>query len=435
MSVTLRPHVRAVDILPVEQDRDLIFLLRDPEGLSQPMAAPYAAAVLVTLMDGERTLAQIQDEFRAQLGSSVPLAELERLVRELDEAFLLEGNRFEAFRKKQVERYLAAPARRAVHAGSAYPDDPDDLRDALAGFFTSSKGPGQPKTAASGGQLRAVISPHIDLHRGGPAYAWAYRQIIEQSDADVFVLFGTAHHAMDQLFSVTRKDFETPLGTVRTDIEFISRLAGHLALQNNGHELELFADEFAHKQEHSIEFQVVFLQYLLGAKRPFRIVPVLAGSLHEFLVNGGRPDGCPEFRAFVTAMKATIAESSDRVFFISGADLAHIGTQFGDPWDVDDQRLTELSTDDRQLLEAACHGDAAAVFDHVAAGKDRSRICGLAPIYTMLEVAGPLRGELLAYDQAVDDERSSCVSFASVAYYPRARFQELVTHGSVEDGY
>ena len=33
--------------------------------------------------------------------------------------------------------------------------------------------------------VRGVLSPHIDFYRGGPAYTWAYRELVERSDADV----------------------------------------------------------------------------------------------------------------------------------------------------------------------------------------------------------------------------------------------------------
>ena len=56
-------------------------------------------------------------------------------------------------------------------------------------------------------------------------------------------------------------------------------------------------------------------------------------------------------------------------------------------------------------------------FGLIARQKDESRICGLSPTYTMLEVTQPERGELLRYDQAVELDGTSCVSFASAAFY------------------
>jgi len=179
---------------------------------------------------------------------------------------------------------------------------------------------------------------------------------------------------------------------------------------------DLFEDEAAHRHEHSIEFQVTFLQYLLGTTREFQIVPVLVGSFQPFIEEGASPDDSPEVEAMVAALRAA-AKKAGPVCYVSGADLAHVGRQFGDPWLLDQDRLDEQSQDDHKLLERACQGDAARFFDHVARQDDRRRICGLAPTYTMLELLGPARGELLKYDQAVADDRSECVSFASVAFF------------------
>ncbi len=262
-----------------------------------------------------------------------------------------------------------------------------------------------------------MLSPHIDLHRGGPAFAWAYKRIVEETDADLFVIFGTAHNPMRNLFSVTRKHFETPLGTVETDRAFVSQLAAKLVGAQGGQELNLFADELAHRQEHSIEFQAVFLQYLLGDRRPFKIVPVLTGSFHEFVAGNRSPTDSAQVSAFVTAMRQTAAQHGGKICYISGGDLAHIGQRFGDRAFLDAARLKDQAENDRELLAAACRCDSDAFFRHVASQQDRNRICGLSPTYTMLEVMRPQRGELLRYDQAVELDGTACVSFASLAFY------------------
>jgi len=231
------------------------------------------------------------------------------------------------------------------------------------------------------------------------------------------VVFGTAHNAMQHLFCISRKDFDTPLGLVHTDRPFIERVAKHLASSVAGQQIDLFEDELAHRYEHSIEFQATLLQYVIGPRRPFWIVPVLVGSFHEFLADGGSPDESPEIQAFVAAVRAAADEHAHGVCYISGADLAHIGQRFGDDELIEPRRLAEQAEDDRKLLDAACRGDSAGLFRHVADQQDRNRICGLSPTYTLLEVAQPVRGELLAYDQAVEPDGSSCVSFASLALY------------------
>ena len=88
------------------------------------------------------------------------------------------------------------------------------------------------------------MSPHIDLHRGGPAFAWAYDRIVTESDAEMFVILGTAHTPLEGLFSVSRKHFETPLGIAQTDRAFVNDLATRLGARGNSSEVaQIFSDE------------------------------------------------------------------------------------------------------------------------------------------------------------------------------------------------
>jgi len=419
MAVPLRPQLRPLEVVQVGPKEEVLFALRDPEGYGQTVILPYGAVLLAVLMDGRHTLAEIQTLFKSQTGAEAPLADVEKIVRRLDDAYLLTGGRFERYRRVQVEQYLNAPVRPASHAGGAYEGEAEALREQLGQLFTNDDGPGEidPQAASDGRQLRGIISPHIDLHRGGSAFAWSYKQVAQYSDADLFVIFGTAHSAMEQLFCVSRKDFDTPLGIVRTDGRFIDRLAEDLASSVTGQQIDLFEDEMAHRFEHSIELQAMFLQYVLGGKREFRIVPVLAGSFDGFLAEGLQPDESPLVQAFLAATLAAAEGHSGKVCYISGADFAHVGQRFGDEWLLDAERLAEQSEDDQKLLRAACRGDSAGFFSHVAEQLDCRRICGLSPTYTMLKLLGPSRGELLKYDQAVEPDGTSCVSFASVAYF------------------
>src|SRR5258708_36239068 len=85
-----------------------------------------------------------------------------------------------------------------------------------------------------------------------------------------------------QLFTATRKDYMTPLGAVETDHDLVGRLA---ARYTQG---DLFAEELLHRNEHSIEFQALFLAWALGTEG-YKIVPILVGSFHEMTVNGTTP--------------------------------------------------------------------------------------------------------------------------------------------------
>src|SRR5262249_54290455 len=158
---------------------------------------------------------------------------------------------------------------------------PDALAAQIDGFFSHADGPGAdpPPTAAP---LRALIAPHIDFHRGGPVYAWAYREL-QRSDADLYVVLGTCHAGMEDPFAVTLKPYDTPLGPVPVDREFCEALGRRYGT-------DLLGSEIAHRNEHSIEFQAVMLRHLIGDRRPFAIVPVLASYLHEAIWTKGDPE-------------------------------------------------------------------------------------------------------------------------------------------------
>src|SRR5262249_37063654 len=154
-----------------------------------------------------------------------------------------------------------------------------------------------PGNDQAGGRLRGILSPHIDFHRGGPVYTWSYRELVEQSDADTFVILGVAHHFCRNRFALTRKNFETPLGLALTDRGYVDRLASSSVEH-------LFDYERAHRSEHSIKFQVVSLHYLLASRRKFTIVPILVGSFYDLMDDGKDPMEAAEVRQFVEALRA-----------------------------------------------------------------------------------------------------------------------------------
>ena len=254
------------------------------------------------------------------------------------------------------------------------------------------------------------MSPHIDFQRGGPVYTWSYRELVEKSHADTFVILGVAHQYCRRRFALTCKDFETPLGVVPTDRSYVDRIA---ALAGR----DLFDDELSHRTEHSIEFQVVFLQYVLGGRRDFSIVPILVGSFHDLMERGVDPIDDPEVSRFVQALRAVESASGKTVAYIGGIDLCHVGPEFGDPTRSNPVLQEQVRRFDGEMLDRAAAGDPGGWFRTAGAVGNRWRVCGLAATYTMLHAIGPARGRLLKYKQALDDRRTCCVSFASMVFH------------------
>ncbi len=401
------PRLRPVEAFPVDHEGQRFLALRDPAGYTASVVMlPTALVAIVSLFDGEHPIAEIQAAILRHHGELIPRDRIVELARALDEQGFLEGERFDALRAATDRGFLEAPSRPASHAGGAYAADPDELRSAMDGFFAPPAGPGPIGTGnGAAPPVRGLIAPHIDFHRGGPAYAWGYRDLGERADADLFVIVGTCHGGMRHPFALTRKDYETPFGPARVDREFVDAVAAR-ARQ------DCFGSEIAHRTEHSIEFQAVFLQYLYAGRRDITVVPVLASFVHEAIAHGRRPDDDPRVPRFLEALAETAAACGRRVCVIAGADLAHMGPRFGDPEPISAAELARIAREDRAMLQAVEAGDPAAFFDSAAADNDRRRICGLSPIYATLRLLAGARGTVRQYGQWPDP--SAVVTFASV---------------------
>ncbi|MDB4936706.1 MAG: putative phosphomevalonate decarboxylase, partial [Labilithrix sp.] len=175
-----------------------------------------------------------------------------------------------------------------------------------------------------------------------------------------------------------------------------------------------YADQFNHKREHSLEFQAVFLRHLLG-KRSARIIPILAG-LGEQQSTGTSPSRTRAVEKFLSAVRKVV--DGKRAVVIAGADLAHVGPRFGDPKPFDDGERQALHETDGESLDHATRGDAEGFWRHVAGDLETRRVCGLAPIYSLLRTIAPgSRGYLRHYEQTVDPDEGSIVSHAALGFH------------------
>ena len=397
----LRPGLAAA---PDGDDLRFIYLFDQLRLGGAPLRLNRQQFTLVRLFNGQRSLEDIQTE-ATLLGGGVLVAlpVVRALVALLDEALFLDSERFRA--------RLDGPDREPACIG-CYPPEPNLIRAHLRGLFTAPGGPGLPGEpgcrVSSAGRLRAALVPHIDYARGGITYGWGFKEVVERADAGLFVIVGTSHYSPNR-YTLTRKNFKTPLGTVPTDQGFIDRLVAHYG---DG----LFDDPFAHLPEHSIELEVLLLQYLYEGDRPLRIVPLVVGSFSDCVDSRTDPNGQDDIRRMVAALRQAEAQTPEPVCYLISGDLAHIGPKFDDPDPVDERFLAHSHAQDRAILERAEAADAGGYFRIVANEGDARRICGLPPTFTVLEAAKPSRGKLLYHDRYVHPEGFESVSFASVAF-------------------
>jgi MEMO1 family protein len=405
-----------LDLSPVRgEDGGTMILLRDPFGLdcNGPLAFSEGALPLLSLLDGNNNAQDILDLLEQKMADAenqarIPLEAIQSFIDSLDEAFLLDNNRFAKARKALVDSFKQRPDRPAALAGASYPEDPDACRNFIDQLLDSGNGESDTDNLQEK-DIVALVAPHIELRVGDKVYSAAYNTLRGRSYDRVIVL-GVGHNMSSGLFSLTGKDFVTTLGTVPADQFAVKRLrqaAGQLAS----------TDDFEHRSEHSIEFQVVLLQSVLES--PFTLVPVLCGSLFEQLVLGdlARPNEFEELVPALDCLASMLTEKGSRTLLVAGVDLCHIGPKFGDR-NPAIQIARDSKAHDRALLDHLTAQDVESFVAESRYVRDRYHVCGFSALSMLLEILPEgITGRELGYHLWHETPTQSAVSFAAAAFY------------------
>jgi len=208
-------------------------------------------------------------------------------------------------------------------AGQFYPSNTNELRRMVTGYFQKLKTPDH------AGATIAVISPHAGYVFSGEVAAAAFNELDPGKQYKTVFVIGCSHRNAFSGGSVyTCGDYLTPLGRVSVDRE--------IAMSLSASSKYLAFDPQYHRNEHSIEVQIPFLQEHL--QQPFKIVPILLGT-HD-------PGIC---RSISQSLKPYFTE--DNVFIIS-SDFSHY-PGYEDAYTVDNS-LAEaiLSNDPGRFIQA-----------------------------------------------------------------------------------
>lgn len=383
------PALRAINITPFRHlDGRLFFELRDMLQVApQPLAVSGAGYLVLAHLDGTHTIADIQQAYRQQSDQELPAEEIEQLVAVLDHYTMLETPRFAEAFQTQTEAYRSATTRDNRERWPAA----DELRSQIERMLSGV-------AAEPVAELHGLIAPHLDYKRGAPCYAAAYSTLTRSTFADRYVILGTNHFGRSTTPVATKHDFQTPLGLVHTDREFIGRLEERLGTG-------LCDNELDHRSEHSVELQVHILQFC-QPERAFEIVPILCTDVCG-------PDGtAPDL--FADALAQLIAEDDKRTVLIAGADLSHVGVSFGDESPATPEFLAEIERQDRRLLELIVTGELEEFVTALRVSQNPTRICSTGCLYVLRRALRERPGRLLQYHQAVDAETDTNVTCAAV---------------------
>src|SRR5437867_12568001 len=137
------PRLRRVEAFPVEHEGRSCVALRDPAGYTDAIVLLHGPLlVIVSLFDGGHTVADIQAAVMRRHGQLVERRQIEEIAEALDQQGFLDSPGFAGRRASIDGGFVAAPTRRATHAGGAYAGEADELRTMIDGFFAPPDGPG-----------------------------------------------------------------------------------------------------------------------------------------------------------------------------------------------------------------------------------------------------------------------------------------------------
>ncbi|MFH1711145.1 MAG: AmmeMemoRadiSam system protein B [Nanoarchaeota archaeon] len=285
--------------------------------------------------------------------------------------------------------------RKAVVAGQFYPENVEELKSMIDGFFSDLQ-----VSSISDKPIRAGIAPHAGYVFSGKCAAFLYK-LLKNQNFDTFIILGTNHSGMGENICFSISDFETPLGIVENDMN----LTEDLLIQIKKLNVKSGVSEEAHKYEHSIEVQLPFLQQ---TSKNFKIVPILFKDLSiKDIESLGK--------IFSSIIKQE-EKKGKKVFVLASSDFTHYGKNFKFVPFTDNikENLYKL---DNEAIDSILALDVEAFY-----GKSRiTTICGGNSVSLCVQIAKNLglTAEKLCYYTSGDvlGKWDSAVGYASIGFY------------------
>ena len=274
--------------------------------------------------------------------------------------------------------------RSAAVAGSFYPAEAGELKRLIEESFVSSplgpKGARSPSPSLLGGMV-----PHAGYVYSGPCAAHLYSRL--EKDIRLVILLGVNHRCRGASAALSPAEaWETPLGRVEVDRHTGEQLKTHVDF--------LIEDDEAHREEHSIEVQLPFLQSVLGE---FGFLPISLAYLTL--------EECRQLGQAIARLYEEKKDSGDKILLLASSDLNHYRSP------------KETEQLDRMALEKVLALDPAGLLETVE-DNDIS-MCGVIPTAVFLFAAnalGATNAALLKHCHSGDAlPMKEVVGYASVA--------------------
>lgn len=283
--------------------------------------------------------------------------------------------------------------RKPIISGQFYEDSKEMLKEQIKESFMHEKGPGMPAKRDSKKKILGIVSSHAGYSVCGSAMAHSFKQIAESGFPDLYIIFGISHSGFSSCVSL--EDWETPLGIVKTDDDFGRKLMKNSGLNN---------DEIAHSNEHSIEVQLPFLQFV--SKDKIDKLRFLAIIVSEDI----------DIKELAKGIKKTLDETGKQAVFIASSDFTHYGYYYRyvpfvknvkeNIYALDKEAISFIIKRDAEKFLMFCR-------------QKQATICGMNAIAALIEICNKLgakKAELLQYFTSGDitNDYSTAVGYGSI---------------------
>ena len=280
-------------------------------------------------------------------------------------------------------------------AGAFYERSREALLRQIRECYTHPLGPGRvPQVQRAERRIVGLVVPHAGYAYSGPIAAHSYSALAADGWPSSFVILGPNHHGAGAPLAITNHEWQTPLGSVAADEDLYRRLS----------KPPLEEDIRAHRDEHSIEVQLPFLQQL---HESVRFVPIcMAFQEYELASEVGR-------------LVADAVKGAD-VTLIASSDFTHVGAQYNQ---LPTRGLTApafAKEQDAKAIEKILALDAQGFAGKVAQAE--ISMCGYGPVTAMLTAAKQLGAKgatLLKYGTSSDVSHDAhmAVGYGAIAVY------------------
>lgn len=267
--------------------------------------------------------------------------------------------------------------RESIAAGSFYPQNPNTLRNQINDFLEKATPPPVKN-------VKAIISPHAGYVYSGQVAAYSYKLIAGSHFESVFIIAPSHSEYFDFISIYSGKAYRTPLGLVDIDIKRSKILANYSP--------NIKLSSCGHRNEHSLEVQLPFLQVIL---ENIKTVPIVIGQQNK-----------QNIEELGNAIGSLF--KNDNILIIASTDLSHYH-YYNEAVFLDDKVI--------QLVEQ---------FDieNLLTGflKNNLEMCGGGPVISAMiasKIIGANSSKILCYQNSGDvtGDKSAVVGYLSAAFY------------------